>query len=568
MLSGRLAPWLGVLGLGAGGGILLNSADSNGSSNDVQLLATVPTRQQQVAHLSSSRPNQPFELLVIGGGATGCGIAVDAATRGLRTALIERQDFASGTSSKSTKLVHGGVRYLEKAVFNLDYGQLKLVYEALQERRSLLDNAPHLTHTLPILMPCYKWWEVPFYWAGLKAYDIIAGTRNLAWSKYLPPSESHRQLPTLAEQNHEGKGLKGAILYYDGQFDDARLTVALATTAAAAGAAVANYVEATGFIRDGDGQVVGVHCRDRQTGRKFDILAKVIINAAGPYVDKVRELGNKDVQHAVTGSSGSHVTLPEWYGSMYTGMIVPKTKDGRVVFMLPFQGHIVAGTTDHGCDVTDRPTATADEVKFILDAISDFLSIRVRPEDVLSTWSGIRPLAADPTISSNGTTNTSSISRDHLIFTDPDGLVTITGGKWTTYRRMAQDAVDTALATGRIGHTHQCVTSRLKLLGGQGYKPTLYTEVAQQASSLLPISAATARHLAAAYGDQAGRVLQIAADEKLGQELVHCQPYIEAEVVHACRCAQGCQSAGAGRQSLRHKDHMLECTVLVVAALH
>eukprot|EP00878_Enallax_costatus_P012574 GHUV01013132.1.p1 GENE.GHUV01013132.1~~GHUV01013132.1.p1 ORF type:complete len:476 (+),score=131.45 GHUV01013132.1:351-1778(+) len=388
-------------------------------------------------------------------------------------------------------------------------------------------------------MPCYKWWEIPFYLSGLKMYDIIAGTKNLAWSKYLTPSESHRRLPTLAETNHAGKSLKGTVLYYDGQFDDARLNVTLATTAAAAGAAVANYVEAVGLIKDTAGQVVGAHCIDKQTGKKLDVYAKVVVNATGPYVDRIRQLADKNTKKAVTASSGAHVTLPEWYGSTATGMIVPKTKDGRVVFMLPFQGHIIAGTTDSACDVIDRPVAHAEEVKFILDAISDFLCIKVREEDVLSTWSGIRPLAADPTVETGGSQSTSSISRDHLIFTEPNGLITITGGKWTTYRRMAEDAVDTALATGKLPVTQPCRTSRLKLLGGQAYNPTLHTEVAQQASTLLPSTAAcspaTARHLASAYGDQAHEVLELAADEHLAGLLVPGHPYIEAEVVHACR---------------------------------
>eukprot|EP00775_Hariotina_reticulata_P006063 gene6063-6301_t len=495
MLSSRIAPWLGVLGLGAGGGILLNQGDA-GNTRDVQLLTQVPSRQQQVAALSTSKPDNPFDLLVIGGGATGSGIALDAATRGLKTALIEREDFASGTSSKSTKLVHGGVRYLEKAVFNLDYGQLKLVYEALQERKDLLENAPHLTRTLPILMPCYKFWEVPFYWAGLKAYDLVAGTKNLAWSKYLAPSESERRLPTLAPRNHQGKSLKGTILYYDGQFDD-----------------------------DSNGLVVGVHARDKQTGKRLDVHAKVVINATGPFVDRVRELGDSAAKPAVTGSSGAHITLPEWYGSAAVGMIVPKTKD-----------HVIAGTTDSPCPVTDRPQATAEEVSFILAAISDFLSIKVRQDDILSVWSGIRPLAYDPTVEASGT---AGISRDHLIFSEPDGLITVTGGKWTTYRLMAEDSVNTALATGKLQVTHQCVTSKLKLLGAQGYHANYHVEVAQQASALLAGSPAcspsVARHLASAYGDLAPQVLQLAAAEKLGGLLVPGQPYLEAEVVHACR---------------------------------
>ncbi|KAF8066195.1 SDP6 [Scenedesmus sp. PABB004] len=571
MLSSRLAPWLGVLGIGAGGGILLNADDGHGS--DVQLATALPSRAAHVKALSTSRA-APFDLLVIGGGATGSGIALDAATRGLRTAMIERADFGSGTSSKSTKLVHGGVRYLEKAVFGLDLGQLKLVYEALQERRALLDNAPHLTSTLPILMPCFKWWEVPFYWAGLKAYDLVALGRNLAMSRYLPPAESLRRLPTLAEASPGGASLKGAILYYDGAFDDARLNVALATTAAAAGAAVANYVEATGLIRDAAGQVVGAHCRDKQSGRKFDVHARVVINAAGPYVDSVRRLGEPNAAPAVTASSGAHVTLPEWYGAAGTGLIVPKTKDGRVVFLLPFQGAVIAGTTDAPCGVLDAPSASGADVAFILDAIADYLAITVRREDVLSTWSGIRPLAADPTAGAGGAT--AGISRDHVIFSEPNGLITITGGKWTTYRRMAQDAVDAALATGKLSVAHQCATPNLRLLGARGFTNTLTAQVtrrrarrrgagagrrrvasrrvaltraappppaapqvAQQASGLLPGSAAAsppvARHLAAAYGDQAPKVLALAAAEKLGGLLVQGHPYLEAEVLHACR---------------------------------
>ncbi|KIY96540.1 glycerol-3-phosphate dehydrogenase [Monoraphidium neglectum] len=332
MLRSAALPLAAILGAGASSGYLLQGpgaarANAPGAGDELLAVGPVPTRAQQLARLRAGSKDDPFDVLIIGGGATGAGCALDAATRGLRTAMVERGDFGCGTSSKSTKLVHGGVRYLEKAVFNLDKAQLKLVYEALQERSDLLANAPHLARPLPILMPCYKWWEVPFYWAGLKMYDLVAGMRNLAWSKYLSPSESVRLLPTLADPNPNARSLKGAIQYFDGQFDDARLNVALACTAAAAGAAVANHAEASSLIKDASGRVVGARIADRQGGgRPFEVHARVVVNATGPYADALREQSDPGVKKAVRASSGAHVTLPEYYGSQAVGMIVPKTK--------------------------------------------------------------------------------------------------------------------------------------------------------------------------------------------------------------------------------------------------
>ncbi|KAI8462742.1 MAG: mitochondrial glycerol-3-phosphate dehydrogenase [Monoraphidium minutum] len=562
MLRSAAVPLAAILGAGASSGYLWPGgvAHANAPAGDdgtAELLAAgpVPARADQIAKLRGSSRDQPFDVLIIGGGATGAGCAVDAATRGLKVALVERGDFACGTSSRSTKLVHGGVRYLEKAVFNLDSAQLKLVYEALQERSDLLANAPHLARPLPILMPCYKWWEVPFYWAGLKAYDAVAGLRNLAMSHYLTPSESVRRLPTLADPNPDGLGLKGSIQYYDGQFDDARLNVTLACTAAAAGAAVANHAEVTGLIKDSSGRVTGARVADRASGRSFDVHARLVLNATGPWVDKLRRLADPAARDAVMVSSGAHVTLPEYYGSGGYGMIVPKTKDGRVVFMLPWQGRVIAGTTDTPVELTDRPAATGAEVDFILDALSDFLSIKVRRQDVLSTWCGFRPLAADPTNpAAGGNGGTASIVREHVIFTDPDGLVTITGGKWTTYRRMAEDAVDALLSTGRLpAPARECATQGLRLLGARDYHANTHAEVAQRGSDIAAaappaasygaasarhaVTPGQARHLAEAYGDRAFDVLELVrwSDGALAAPLAAGLPYIEAEVVHAAR---------------------------------
>ncbi|KAL6747098.1 mitochondrial glycerol-3-phosphate dehydrogenase [Haematococcus lacustris] len=530
--------WAPLLLVGASGGYATQMLWTTGGSGTPQqsLPDVVPTRAQQLARLKEGTLDKPFDILIIGGGATGTGCAVDAVSRGLRTALIEREDFASGTSSKSTKLVHGGVRYLEKAVFNLDRGQLKLVYEALHERQVLLQNASHLSQPLPILTPCYKWWEVPYYWAGMKAYDLVAGSTNLVLSKYIGPTEALNRLPTLAT-SMEGRRLKGGILYFDGQFDDARLNVTLACSAAAGGAAVLNYMPCRSLIKNSDGKIVGVQCQDASTGEQMDVYARQVINATGPWCDTVRRLSDRDAPTTVNASSGAHVTLPGYYGSADTGIIIPKTKDGRVVFVLPFQGYVIAGTTDAGCEVTDRPQSSEAEVQFILDTVGDYLGVRVPRSDVQSTWSGLRPLPCNPKAKAK---DTASVVRDHVIFMDDDGLLNVTGGKWTTYRRMAEEAVDAAVASGRLPlNTKPCATHKLALLGAAGFRPTLAVELAQQhgrgSGAKLRLGTAAAWHLAHAYGDQAAKVVALAETSGLTQPLVEGHPYLEAEVLYCVR---------------------------------
>jgi glycerol-3-phosphate dehydrogenase len=285
------------LGLGAAGGFAVSTSIVSDmlalDRNHPPTLTNphpVPSRGEQLRRLSATTASTPFDVLVIGGGATGTGCALDAVTRGLTTALIEREDFAAGTSSRSTKLVHGGVRYLEKAVKNLDYGQLKLVFEALRERRTVLSIAPHLTSSLPIMTPCYQWWEVPYYWAGLKAYDLVAGTRALSWSHFVPPARAKAAFPTLCESRHtDDRSLKGTIVYYDGQFNDSRLAVALACTAAASGAAVLNHAEVTGLLKDPETQrVIGVTVKDGLTAKSFEVYARAVVNATGPFADSIR----------------------------------------------------------------------------------------------------------------------------------------------------------------------------------------------------------------------------------------------------------------------------------------
>lgn len=507
----------------------------------------VPSRAVQESTLIGSSAANPLDILVVGGGATGCGVALDASTRGLRVGLVEREDFSSGTSSRSTKLLHGGVRYLEKAVFNFDYGQLKLVFHALEERKQVIENAPHLCHALPCMTPCFDWFEVVYYWMGLKFYDLVAGRRLLHLSRYYSLQESVELFPTLARKGN-GRNLKGTVVYYDGQMNDSRLNVGLACTAALSGAAILNHAEVISFLKDDVSQrIVGARIRDNLSGKEFDTYAKVVVNAAGPFCDSVRKMANGEAQTMICPSSGVHIVLPDYYSPEGMGLIVPKTKDGRVVFMLPWMGRTVAGTTDSNTAITMLPEPHEDEIQFILDAICDYLNVKVRRTDVLSAWSGIRPLAIDPSAK-----NTESISRDHVVCEDYPGLVTITGGKWTTYRSMAEDAVNAAIKSAKLSPANECVTNKLRLIGGDGWDPASFTVLAQQfvrmkktySGKVVPgvMDTVAAKHLSRAYGTLAERVAAIAQDENMGKRLAHGYPFLEAEVAYCAR-HEYCESA-------------------------
>ncbi|KAF5765571.1 putative glycerol-3-phosphate dehydrogenase [Helianthus annuus] len=508
--------------------------------------AVVPSRAAQYSSLAAASVDDPLDILVVGGGATGCGVALDAVTRGLRVGLVERQDFSSGTSSRSTKLIHGGVRYLEKAVFNLDYGQLRLVFHALEERKQFIDNAPHLCHALPCMTPCYGWFETVYYWVGLKMYDLVAGRHLLHLSRYYSAQESSELFPTLAQKGKD-RSLKGTVVYYDGQMNDSRVNVSLACTAALAGAAVLNHAEVVSLLKEeGTGRIKGARIRDNLSGEEFNTYAKVVVNAGGPFCDSVRKLANKDAKPMICPSSGVHIVLPDYYSPEGMGLIVPKTKDGRVIFMLPWLGRTVAGTTDSSTSITMLPEPHEDEIEFILDAIRDYLNVKVRRVDVLSAWSGIRPLAMDPNAK-----NTESISRDHVVCEEYPGLVTITGGKWTTYRSMAEDAVDAAIKSGKLNPVNKSLTSKLCLVGGDGWDPAYFTVLAQeyvrmkvQNGAPVPgeMDTAAAKHLSHSYGTMAEKVASIAQNEILGKRLAHGYPYLEAEVAYCAR-NEYCESA-------------------------
>merc|ERR1712038_561032 len=403
--------------------------------NQKKKLLPLPTRAAQLASLRTEQ----YDVLVIGGGATGSGCALDAATRGLKTAMVEADDFSSGTSSRSTKLIHGGLRYLQKAIMKLDYEQYKMVKEALHERGNLLDIAPHLSFPLPIMLPIYKWWQLPYYWAGIKAYDIVSGADCLKSSYILSKSSALELFPMLKKNE-----LKGAIVYYDGMHNDARMNISIAISAARLGATIANHTRVLSLLKDGEGKVCEARCRDELTGEEFDVKAKSVINATGPFTDSIRKMDDEQTRDIVCPSAGIHIMLPDYYSPVSMGLLDPATSDGRVIFFLPWQGLTIAGTTDTPCPVTHSPGPSEQDIQFILSEVKNYLTpdIDVRRGDVLSAWAGIRPLVKDPNAE-----DTQSLVRNHVVHVSESNLITIAGGKWTTYRAMAQETVDQAVET-------------------------------------------------------------------------------------------------------------------------
>jgi glycerol-3-phosphate dehydrogenase len=441
----------------------------------------------------------PWDIIVIGGGATGAGVAVDAATRGFDALLVEREDFGKGTSSRSTKLVHGGVRYLEQ-------GNVSLVMEALKERGLLLHNAPHLVHDLLLIVPTYSWWESPFYGIGLKVYDVLAGKYGFGKSRLLSREETLEHLPTIRQD-----GLKGGVAYHDGQFDDTRLLTHLMATAVDHAATVLNYTAATELLKDPGGFVNGVTLEDRESGERFNVRAKVVVNATGIFADQVRRLAQPDVESMVSPSQGIHLVFDKSFLRGGTAIMVPHTSDGRLLFALPWHEHTIVGTTDTPIqDPSYEPRPFEEEIEFILDTASLYLSRPPKREDILSIYAGIRPLVKAP-----GNTKTSSLSRDHTIHIDDSGLLTIVGGKWTTYRHMAEDCINHAINLGNLKDV-PCDTANLPIHG--------YHQHPESLGSL------------AVYGSDAVKIQALAdADPELARQLHPELPYIAAEVVWAAR---------------------------------
>ncbi|KAK2035839.1 FAD dependent oxidoreductase [Colletotrichum somersetense] len=500
---------------------------------------SIKDRASQLADLRAhSSDTQEYDLLVIGGGATGTGIALDAVTRGLKVALVERDDFSAGTSSKSTKLVHGGVRYLEKAVWNLDYSQLELVMEALHERKTFLNVAPHLSSSLPILLPIQKWWQTPYFWAGTKAYDLLAGSQGLESSYYVSTNKAIEAFPKLRRDN-----MVGALVYYDGQHNDSRMNVSLALTAALYGATVVNHVEVTSLEKNSNGKITGAKVRDVMSSGSdsFTVRAKGVINATGPFADAIERMDNPDRKPIVAPASGAHIMLPGDICPNGIGLLDAATSDGRVIFVLPWQGYTLAGTTDNAAPVERDPIAREDDINFILKEVNKLMTpdAALTRSDVLAAWSGIRPLVKDPNAK-----NTESLVRSHLVTVSDSGLLTCAGGKWTTYRQMAEDAVDEAIATFKLQPkpvtlpdisgaglpafttTGKCITTNVPLVGAHGFSKHLSGHLASHFS----LDADVANHLAHNYGDRAWSVTAASSER-----IIPNFPFVVGEIRHGVR---------------------------------
>ncbi|MCK4535732.1 MAG: FAD-dependent oxidoreductase [Desulfuromonadales bacterium] len=474
-------------------------------------------RQQ---HLQQLKDGSIFDLIVIGGGATGCGVALDAATRGLKVALIEKNDFSEGTSSRSTKLVHGGVRYLEMAVKKLDRVQYNLVRDGLHERGILLKNAPHLSNRLSLVTPLYKWIDIPYVFSGLKLYDILSGKQNIGHSRLLSRKEALRRFPTL-----KAEGLKAGVLYYDGQFHDARMALSLALTAEQHGAVITNHVAVTGLFKDA-GKIAGAELTDSLSGETWQLKAKGVINATGPFVDQIRVMDNPATPKILSASTGIHIVLDKRFAPPDTGLMIPETEDGRVLFVLPWENHALVGTTDEPAEITEHPQPLEAEIDYLLRHVTRYFNLQVNKSDIKAVWSGLRPLVSDPKA-----TDTAQLARDHVIEDSEDGLLTIAGGKWTTYRKMALDTVDHAIKLFTLSAPKPtCQTEQLPILGGADYDEKGDLKLSKKYG----FAADVASYLNRTYGDQAEQVASL-AEEGYSARLVKNHPVLEAEVLYAVR---------------------------------
>jgi glycerol-3-phosphate dehydrogenase len=447
--------------------------------------------------LTQARDQRPWDVVIIGGGATGLGAAVDAASRGYRTLLLEAEDFAKGTSSRSTKLVHGGVRYLAQ-------GDIGLVRNALYERGLMLRNAPHLARPLAFVIPAYRWWDQPFYGAGLITYDLLAGRLSLGRSWPISRKEALRRVPTL-----EGQNLKGGVLYYDGQFDDTRYAITLLRTFLSLGGMALNYAPVTGFQRRGE-RITGVIARDEESGEEISVSARAVVNATGVYADSVRTIDDPKIKPMLSPSQGVHLVLDRSFLPGDSALMIPRTDDGRVLFAIPWHGRTVIGTTDTPVEeAAIEPRALPDEIAFLISHAARYLTRDPGREDVLSIYAGLRPL-----VKSSGGASTASLSRDHTIVIAPSGLITVTGGKWTTYRHMGEDTINRAAKVGDLPD-RPSPTRELKLHGWSDGDDDTPLRV---------------------YGTDAPSIRRLAVEQPSLSLLIHERlPYRAAEVVWAAR---------------------------------
>jgi len=445
------------------------------------------------------QPDTIWDIIVIGGGATGLGIALDAASRGYKTLLLEQSDFAKATSSRSTKLVHGGVRYMAQ-------GDLLLVMEALHERGLMLKNAPHLTFNQEFVIPIFTAWDALMYSAGLKFYDILAGRLSMGKSYFINKKETLKRLPLLKPD-----GLIGGVVYHDGQFDDSRMALALAKLCVDKGGLVLNYFKVTGLLKNEKEKICGVSAKEIISGEEFNLKVNLVINATGVFADEISRMDNPQAKHSIKPSQGVHIVLDRSFLESDSAIMIPKTSDGRVLFAIPWYNEVVIGTTDTPLEkISLEPVALEKEISFILNTAELYMVKPPKREDILCVYAGLRPLAADP----DNPTSTKEVSRRHKITLSPSGLLSIVGGKWTTYRRMAEETIDKAINAGFLGK-RKCITSDLKL------------------TTLKTIDPGNRMHI---YGEGSSEIDEmINQNPALGIPLDSRLPYTKAEIIWICR---------------------------------
>jgi glycerol-3-phosphate dehydrogenase len=457
-----------------------------------------------------------FDICIIGGGATGAGCALDAASRGYKVLLVEKDDFGAATSSKSTKLIHGGVRYLEQAVKKLSIEQYKMVRKALHERATLLKIAPHITRPLQLLTPCRTWLEGVYYFVGLKLYDFISGRTHIGKSELLSKQKALERIPTLKKEK-----LFSAVLYYDGQLDDQRFNWALIQTAVAHSAICINHCSVQSFTKTDTGKLTSASIKDELTGETLRITAKVFVNATGPFADSIRTIANPHIAPRMRVSKGVHILLPKHMMPSSSALLIPKTKDGRLIFAIPYQKHLLVGTTDDEATLTEKEFGpTVAEVEYLLEYINEYLDVYAQPSDVQAGFGGLRPLVKK----AGG--DTKDLVRDHEVEVDEkSGLISILGGKWTTYRLMAKDSIDTAEKI--LNESRDCITKDVVLVGSKNYSHHSTIELQQQTGWDHEV----VKHLVSKYGDQVLKIASIAAaDISLKERLLPGMPYTFAEL--------------------------------------
>lgn len=453
-----------------------------------------------------------YDLIIIGGGATGSGIALDAASRGYKTLLLEQSDFASGTSSKSTKLIHGGVRYLEKAFKQVDKRQYELVSTAIYERYYFFKNARYLCKNLKIITPIKHWLQIPYYYAGLKIYDFIAKKRTLGDTEFLTSKKVFKKFPFVK------KDIVGAISFHDGSFNDSKMVISLLQTAKSFGACVKNYTKAEEFFYK-DGKIDAIKVYDKIENRSYMVKSKCVINASGLFVDKLRKRDDQNAKDLVSFSSGTHIIIPKKYLPSKQGILIPKTKDGRVLFILPWQEHCLVGTTDTKTIFTPNPKASVEDISYLKAHLKEYFEIDLKDEEVLSSWCGLRTLLKEDALSKDTV-------REHIIDISQTNLVSIASGKWTTYRKMSQECLDFCIEEELLEKRSSCRSHKIKLTGNENLRKT------KETLNNYKLDEDIKKSLYKSYGTNCLEVLKLAKKHELFERLHPKFPYIKAEIIY------------------------------------